>query len=140
MISLGVEQSRDQAGSAVGAFWSPNNLDPKNQTRSSSRSGYYDNFTGRENLHALTSRHITRLLTDTSDGNVTITGVEYVENGNEAIKLVVTASKEYILSAGTVHNPQILQLSGIGPKKLLDKYEIPVVVDLPGVGENFQDR
>jgi len=143
MRSLGIAQSRDQAGSAIGTFWSPNSIDPHNQTRSSARSGYFDGFAGRANLHALTSRHVTRLLTAPAAGKgkgVRITGVEYVEYGQERTKHVVHARCEYILSAGTVHSPQLLQLSGIGPKKLLDEFEIPVVVDLPGVGENFQDR
>lgn len=45
-----------------------------------------------------------------------------------------------ILAAGSAHTPQVLQLSGVGPKSLLNRLEIPVVVDLPGVGQNFQDQ
>lgn len=52
----------------------------------------------------------------------------------------VSAKKEVILAAGAGHTPQILQLSGIGPKALLQKLGIPVVNDLPGVGRNFQDH
>lgn len=52
----------------------------------------------------------------------------------------VNANKEIILAAGAAHTPQILQLSGVGPKGLLHNLEIPVVVDLPGVGQNFQDQ
>ena len=44
------------------------------------------------------------------------------------------------MSGGTFNSPQILQLSGIGPKALLEKYDIPVVSDLPGVGRNLQDN
>lgn len=44
------------------------------------------------------------------------------------------------MAAGSGHTPQILQLSGIGPKALLQKLGIPVVNDLPGVGSNFQDH
>lgn len=51
-----------------------------------------------------------------------------------------TAKKEVILAAGAVHSPQILQLSGVGPKALLLSLGIPVVLDLPGVGTNFQDQ
>ena len=47
---------------------------------------------------------------------------------------------EVILSAGTIGSPQILQLSGIGPGKLLQDLEIPVIKDLTGVGENLQDH
>jgi len=115
MVSLGIKQSKDQAGSAIGTFWSPNSIDPHNQTRSSARSSYYDKFAKRANLYALTSRQVTRLLTKKAKDSVKIVGVEYVEAGKETTKLVVKAKREYILSAGTVHDPQILQLSGMCP-------------------------
>jgi choline dehydrogenase-like flavoprotein len=52
----------------------------------------------------------------------------------------VYASKEVILSAGGFGTPKILQLSGIGRKTLLQKFGIPIVADLPGVGQNLQDQ
>ena len=51
-----------------------------------------------------------------------------------------TARREIILAAGAPHSPQVLQLSGIGPKKLLSGLGIETLVDLPGVGRNFQDQ
>jgi choline dehydrogenase len=51
----------------------------------------------------------------------------------------VCAAREYILAAGAVHTPQILQLSGIGPKSLLSSLGIETLVDLP-VGYNFHDQ
>jgi choline dehydrogenase len=54
--------------------------------------------------------------------------------------VAVTATREVILSAGSIGSPQILQLSGIGPAQLLRQHGIPVVQDLPGVGENLQDH
>ncbi|KAK5629957.1 hypothetical protein RRF57_005672 [Xylaria bambusicola] len=52
----------------------------------------------------------------------------------------VKATKEVIVAGGAFNSPQILKLSGVGPKEELEKFGIPVVVDLPGVGENLQDR
>lgn len=75
-MSLGVTQSKDQAGSAIGVFWSPVALTPHNQTRTYSRGAYYDNFVRRANLHALTSRHVTKLLTSSSSGTAAVNGVE----------------------------------------------------------------
>lgn len=50
------------------------------------------------------------------------------------------AEKEVIISGGTFNTPQLLKLSGIGPAAELKKVGIPVVVNLPGVGQNLQDR
>jgi choline dehydrogenase-like flavoprotein len=50
------------------------------------------------------------------------------------------ARKEVIISAGTFNTPQLLKLSGIGPADELHNLGIPLVVDLPGVGQNLQDR
>lgn len=51
-----------------------------------------------------------------------------------------TPTKEVILAAGVFNTPKLLELSGIGDKKVLDRHGIAVHVDLPGVGENFQDH
>ncbi|MEY2558951.1 MAG: choline dehydrogenase [Verrucomicrobiota bacterium] len=52
----------------------------------------------------------------------------------------VYCKREVILCGGTYNTPQLLKLSGIGPRAELEKFQIPVRVDLPGVGENLQDR
>jgi choline dehydrogenase len=52
----------------------------------------------------------------------------------------VNATREVILAAGAFNTPQLLKLSGIGPKEELESFGIDVVVDLPGVGTNLQDR
>jgi choline dehydrogenase-like flavoprotein len=61
-------------------------------------------------------------------------------DGSKSDSSVIKAKKEVILAAGAIHTPQILQLSGIGPASLLKKAKIPIKVDLPGVGANFQDH
>ncbi len=68
------------------------------------------------------------------------TGVRYVlGNGHNAPREVV-ALREVIVCAGTVNTPKLLQLSGLGPAKLLQGFGIPVVHELPGVGENLSDH
>lgn len=52
----------------------------------------------------------------------------------------VSCSREVILAAGAVHTPQILELSGIGSADVLNDFDIPVAINLPGVGNNFQDH
>ena len=66
-------------------------------------------------------------------------GIEYVSPATGEVQ-TVRATKEIVMAAGAVHSPQILQLSGVGPKSLLKGFGIEVVVDLPGVGQNFQDH
>ena len=52
----------------------------------------------------------------------------------------VYASREVILCGGAFNTPQLLMLSGIGPRETLERFGIEVKVDLPGVGKNLQDR
>lgn len=65
------------------------------------------------------------------------TGIRYRQGGQER---QAQAQAEVILSAGAIQSPQLLQLSGIGPAALSQSLGIPVVHDLPGVGENLQDH
>ena len=64
-------------------------------------------------------------------------GVTYEKHGHVH---TVRAGREVILSAGALQTPQLLQVSGIGPKALLKQHGIAVVHDLPGVGENLMDH
>ncbi len=64
-------------------------------------------------------------------------GVEYMRGG----KMVKEkATKEVIVSMGTLTSPRMLMWSGVGPKEQLAKHNIPLVHELPGVGQNFQEH
>lgn len=88
----------------------------------------------RRNLHIAMHSHVTKIIIDpmTNQAN----GVEFFRNGK---RHRIAASKEVIMSAGAINTPQILMLSGIGPRKHLEEMNIDVVKDLP-VGENLQDH
>nr|MBE5725237.1 putative glucose dehydrogenase [Cucujiformia] len=88
----------------------------------------------RRNIHVALNAHATKILINPS--TMRAFGVEFVRNGR---KQLVLARKEVILSAGSINTPQLLMLSGVGPKDQLAKYNIPVLRDLP-VGENLQDH
>ncbi|MFB9866422.1 GMC family oxidoreductase [Vreelandella sulfidaeris] len=74
---------------------------------------------------------------DSQSGSLRCTGVEVERNGKA---LRVEASREVVLCAGAIGTPHLLQLSGVGPSKLLSEHGVDVVHDLPGVGENLQDH
>ncbi|MFB1298880.1 GMC family oxidoreductase [Mycobacterium sp. pW049] len=65
------------------------------------------------------------------------TGVRMLRDG-QAIE--ARARREVILSAGAIGSPHLMQASGLGPAALLTQHQVPVAVDLPGVGENLQDH
>ena len=87
----------------------------------------------RKNLAILTNSQACKVIFEDKQA----VGIEIIRNG---IKSIVRANKEVILSAGAIQSPQLLQLSGVGPAKLLQEFNIPVIQDLPGVGENLQDH
>ena len=93
---------------------------------------------GRPNFEMWTGAHVSRLTFETMpDGTRRCTGAE-VWTGKRLVQ--VQAQHETLLCAGSIGSPQLLQLSGIGPAALLQQHGIPVVHDLPGVGENLQDH
>ena len=87
----------------------------------------------RQNLTVLTNSQATQILFTGRKAS----GVELFHQGK---KITLQANKEVLLCAGAIQSPQLLQLSGIGPAKLLQELSIPLVQDLPGVGENLQDH
>jgi choline dehydrogenase len=64
-------------------------------------------------------------------------GIEFVHRGQ---RFFAPARKETLLAAGAIGSPQLLQLSGVGPRALLENHGIQVVHELPGVGENLHDH
>ena len=88
----------------------------------------------RKNLTVVTNASVRSILTE----GPRATGVEVTIKQNAPVRY--KARRETILSAGSVGRPQILQLSGIGPADLLQRHQIPIVKNVPGVGANLQDH
>ena len=101
--------------------------------RSSSAAGYLRPVRGRANLTVWTNTVVARVV---FEGRRAI-GVECVRDG---VRTFARARREIVLSAGPIQSPKLLELSGVGRADLLNQYGIPVVSDLPGVGENLQDH
>ncbi|KAF2795925.1 GMC oxidoreductase [Melanomma pulvis-pyrius CBS 109.77] len=123
------------AGKAVGAFWTTTSIAPKTQTRSHAGNAYYDPAASRRNLKLLTGQTVNEILFSGSRA----TGVQFVSRADKSVTKVY-AKREVILAAGAVFTPQLLQLSGLGPKAVLQAAGVKVKKDLPGVGANFQDH
>jgi choline dehydrogenase len=104
-----------------------------NGRRCSASNAYLRPALRRPNLKVLTHALATRILFEGRRA----TGLEYRRGG---ITQRVRIAGELILSGGPINSPQLLKLSGVGPAAELRAHDIPVVHDLPGVGENLQDH
>lgn len=105
----------------------------KSGLRMSAAKAFLKPATSRPNLRVLTRAHTSALLLDGKH----VTGVVFDWNGQISQAM---ASGEVILSAGAIHSPKILELSGIGRGDMLSQYGIAVQHELNGVGENLQDH
>lgn len=101
--------------------------------RWSTAKGFLRPASKRPNLQVLTRAHTTRVL---FEGKRAV-GIEYRHEGQVRR---ARATEEVILSAGAIGSPQILQCSGVGPRALLHDVGVPIVHELPGVGQNLQDH
>jgi len=93
----------------------------------------------RSNLTIVTEAIVTKLKIDASSKNCT--GVEYIKDGvTVEADCAIEQSGEVLLCAGAIGSVQILERSGVGAAAHLNALGIPVIQDLPGVGENLQDH
>jgi len=112
-------------------------------TRDGRRSSTYQAFLAgeaenRPNLTIITGAQATRVILEGQHGRQIATGAEYRNATGETI--VAAIGKEVILSAGAVGSPQLLLLSGIGPRQELDAVGVSCLVDSPHVGKHLKDH
>ncbi|KAG6889602.1 hypothetical protein C0995_016128 [Termitomyces sp. Mi166 len=128
------------SGNPLGVGWLQTIVDGNTGIRGSSANGYLaPQFLKRPNLDVLVNAEVSRLI-QTSNGRVpTFRGVEFRQNGGSQL-YHFSATKEIILSAGSIGSPHIMLNSGIGPSNDLKAIGVKPLVNLPDVGENFADH
>jgi choline dehydrogenase len=131
-LELGFPATDDFNGPNMeGVGW--HHINVKDGKRFSTREGYLEPASYRENLTLSTGSQATRLILD---GDKCV-GVEYVKDGAVT---QARASREVIVCSGAIESPHLLQVSGIGPVQHLRPYGVEVTHDLQGVGENFHNH
>ncbi|ELU42658.1 GMC oxidoreductase [Rhizoctonia solani AG-1 IA] len=140
--TLGVDVNVDpNGGNNVGITTTACAIVPGKSTRSYSVTGYWEPYADRKNLILVTGARATKVALSKQGDLFLATGVEFVHGPEgEETDYTARARREVILSSGTFQSPQLLELSGIGQRRVLESVGIPVQVELNGVGENLQDH
>mgnify|MGYP000025177048 FL=1 len=112
---------------------SPGQVTQKGGERWNAARAYLDPHRHQQNLNVVSHAHATQIV---FEGKRAV-GVQYTVNG---VTHEVKARKEVILSGGAFGSPHLLMLSGVGPALHLQELGIPLVHELPGVGQNLQDH
>ena len=127
------------AESSAGAVTVTNAVDVSKGERSHAGTAFLEPALRRGNVTLRTGVRVDKVAFDevlTVDGRLNARGVRYIHQGEEYL---ITA-REIILCAGVFESPAILERSGVGSKKVLAAANVPVLYELPGVGENLQDH
>lgn len=132
-VQAGYPRTEDLNGYQQEGFGPMDRTTTRRGRRASTARGYLDMARGRPNLKIVTHALTDRILFSGKRAS----GVAYIK-GNQTKQ--VNARKEVLLCAGAIASPPILQRSGVGPASLLKQLDIPIVLDLPGVGANLQDH
>lgn len=130
-----------QLGKLLGSAYVPFTEDPVTGFRSSSYSSFIINTfaPGRKSNLLIYNNTLAHRILFTGPNNVA-TGVLVSSSSGENVTYALRARKEVIVSAGAFQSPQLLMVSGIGPKEILERHNIPVLQSLQGVGQNLQDQ
>ncbi|KAJ0303806.1 hypothetical protein COL516b_006245 [Colletotrichum fioriniae] len=132
-LGLPMNEEGNMHGNPIGIMFQGTNIDNTDYSRSYSANSYLP-LAG-SNLEVRTNAQVVKVNLNKTYGNdYTATGVTLADG------TVVNAVKEVILSAGSIQSPGLLELSGIGQTAVLKAAGVEPLIDLPGVGENYQDH
>ena len=122
-----------QSGRLIGSAYYPSTIEPIKATRSSSQSSYLESVLNFTSLKIYNNTIAHKIL---FEGRI----AKAAKVSSKGIHYVLHARKEIVVSAGAFQSPQLLMVSGIGPGETLRGLGIPVLKDLPGVGQNLWDQ
>ncbi|KAF7585253.1 hypothetical protein BBP40_011550 [Aspergillus hancockii] len=135
MKAIGIREIEDfNVGSLMGAQYCASTINPGDETRSSSQASFLATI----NVPTLTIYSKTLAKKILFDKYKKASGVLVKDPLGKIFTL--RAKKEVIISAGAFQSPQLLMVSGIGPKDILQKYKIDLLAESPGVGQNMWDH
>ncbi len=139
LANLGLAPNGDpRDGVSLGGYNNPMVMTKGSSHRSFAGNSYWKPYSHRPNLHTITKAVVRNIVfSDSRDGDLVATGLNFTVDGQFYI---ANATREVIVSGGTMKSPQMLELSGIGDAELLKSFEIETLIDNPNVGENFQDH
>ncbi|KAF4552256.1 GMC oxidoreductase-like protein 12 [Elsinoe fawcettii] len=134
--AIGMPVAEDfNSGELNGHQYCSSTINPDKQQRDSSQTSFLQATTGRSNLKVYTGTTAKKIIFDSSKK---ATGIDVTTVGFSNYRL--NARREIILSAGAFQSPQLLMVSGIGPASTLRQFNIPIIADRPGVGQNLTDH
>ena len=125
-------------GKSLGGYTNPLAMTRGIAQRSFAGNSYWLPFADRPNLHVITGSVVNKIVFSSDrSGDLVATGLNFTSNNQT---YVVNATKEVIVSGGTMKSHQMLELSGIGSPSILQAQGVEVLYDNPNVGENLQDH
>ncbi|KAL0941957.1 choline dehydrogenase [Colletotrichum truncatum] len=132
-LGLPLNAEGNMHGNPIGLMIQGTNIDNRDYSRSYSANSYLP-LAG-SNLVVQPNTQVAKVnLKKTCETQYAATGVTLADG------TVITATKEVILSAGSIQSPGLLELSGIGQPEVIKAAGVEPLIDLPGVGENYQDH
>ena len=128
---IGIPPTKDfNSGTLSGSQYAAATIDPNGSFRASSQETFLTAAAGRSNLKVFDLTMAKRILFDQNKNAV---GVQVNSTGFPLFN--INATKEVILSAGVLQSPQLLMVSGVGPKATLDTFKIPIIYQNENVGQ-----
>ncbi|KAI4117406.1 MAG: hypothetical protein LQ345_002347 [Seirophora villosa] len=135
LLEIGIPIIKNfQSGALLGQSYSMFTINATDMTRASSETAFLRRALAYPNYTVYQSTLAKKIL---FDGNRKAIGVAVDTQGRQ---YTLRATKEIVLTAGVFGSPQLLMVSGVGPAPTLRQYDIPIVADRPGVGQNMEDH